>query len=124
MPRRAVQICAAAPGVMVVENTNVQVKDFSALAVGDLVVRAGWFASVDPAVLIATTDRGQQVDLLVVPPSTAAGPAGKAMARAADPANHQRAQAILADLPATPAPTGAPNADDHPVWDNDGGTRS
>jgi hypothetical protein len=37
MPRRAVQICAAAPGVMVVENTNVQVKDFSALVVGDLV---------------------------------------------------------------------------------------
>lgn len=37
MPRRAVQICDSAPGVMVVENANVQVKDFSALAIGDLV---------------------------------------------------------------------------------------
>jgi hypothetical protein len=88
---------------------------FRRLAVGDQVVRAGWFASVDPAVLIATTDRGQQVDLLVVPPSTAAGVAEKAMAQAADPGNRLRAQAILSDPPV------APVSDEQPAWDNEGG---
>jgi hypothetical protein len=88
---------------------------FRRLAVGDRVVRAGWFASVDPAVLVATTDRGQQVDLLVVPPSTATGTAEAAMAQAADPANRRRAQAILADLPAEP---------DHVRGTDERGTRS
>jgi len=37
MPRRAVEICESAPGVMVVENADSQVKDFSRLAIGDLV---------------------------------------------------------------------------------------
>ena len=76
---------------------------FRRLAVGDGVVRAGWFTSVDPATLIATTYDGDQIDLLVVPPSTATGPAEKAMARAADPANRTRAQAILT----APAHSGA-----------------
>lgn len=88
---------------------------FQRLAVGTGVVRAGWFASVDPATLIATTYDGDQIDLLVVPPSTATGAAEEAMARAADPANRTRARAILT------APRAAQNADEHPVWDNDGG---
>jgi cell wall-associated NlpC family hydrolase len=37
IPRRAFEICNAAPGVMVVPKTKVQVKDLSPLAVGDLV---------------------------------------------------------------------------------------
>ncbi|GAA0943345.1 DUF5994 family protein [Virgisporangium aurantiacum] len=88
---------------------------FRRLAVGGGVVRAGWYASVDPATLIATTYDGDQIDLLVVPPSTAAGTAETAMARAADPANRDRAQAILT------APAAVENSDEHPRWDNDGG---
>src|SRR5438874_8311155 len=41
---------------------------FRRLAVGSRVVRMGWFTSLDPALLIATTERGDQIDLLVVPP--------------------------------------------------------
>ncbi|GAA1030600.1 DUF5994 family protein [Virgisporangium ochraceum] len=99
---------------------------FKRLPVGDGVVRAGWFASVDPAVLIATTYHGDQIDLLVVPPSTATGPAERAMARAADPANRTRAHAILIAAPASEnpvetAPRAVRTSDEHPVWDNDGG---
>ena len=73
---------------------------FQRLTVGEGVVRAGWFTTVDPAVLIATTYDGEQIDLLVVPPSTAAHTAEKAMAQAADPANRTRAHAILTAAPA------------------------
>ena len=37
IPRRAFEIDAAAPGVMIVSNTKVQVKDFSQIGIGDLV---------------------------------------------------------------------------------------
>jgi cell wall-associated NlpC family hydrolase len=37
IPRRAFEICNAAPGVVIVPDTKVQVKDFSKLGVGDLV---------------------------------------------------------------------------------------
>jgi hypothetical protein len=37
IPRRAFEICKAAPGVVVVPNTKVQIKDFSQLGIGDLV---------------------------------------------------------------------------------------
>jgi hypothetical protein len=99
---------------------------FRRLAVGGRVVRMGWFTSLDPAVLIATTDRRDQVDLLVVPPGTAEAAARAAMARAADPANTMRAPAILAAIPAGPDTT--PDGDrtaasgwDKSVWDNEGG---
>ena len=94
---------------------------FRRLAVGERVVRMGWFTSLDPAVLIATTDRRDQVDLLVVPPGTAEAAARAAMARAADPANTIRAPGILAAMPA--APDATPEDDRAPasVWDNEGG---
>jgi len=93
---------------------------FRRLAVGSRVVRMGWFTSLDPALLIATTERGDQIDLLVVPPGTARATARAAMARAADPADTTRAPAILATMP--PALI-APPDDDAPasVWDNEGG---
>jgi len=93
---------------------------FRRLAVGSRVVRMGWFTSLDPALLIATTERGDQIDLLVVPPGTARATARAAMARAADPADTTRAPAILATMPA--ALTALPD-DDTPasVWDNEGG---
>src|SRR2546421_4126354 len=78
---------------------------FRRLAVGPRVVRMGWFTSLDPALLIATTERGDQIDLLVVPPRTPPATARAAMARAADPADTTPAPA----LPATPpAPVIAP----------------
>src|SRR5689334_20560048 len=61
------------------------------LAVGTRIVRIGWFASVDPALAIATTESGDQLDLLVVPPGTAESAADDAMARAADPRDTTRA---------------------------------
>jgi hypothetical protein len=97
---------------------------FTRLAVGAGVVRIGWYANLDPALLIATTYTGDQVDLLVVPPRTPAAAAKKAMTAAADPANRLRAQAILAAAPAAPAapaPGPAEGADEQPGWDNEGG---
>ncbi|MFC4019104.1 DUF5994 family protein [Micromonospora sp. GCM10011542] len=66
------------------------------LTVGPDVVRLGWFDTLDPAVLVATTGKDAQVDLLVVPPATPPAAAEWAMATAADPANLRRAPEILA----------------------------
>jgi hypothetical protein len=93
------------------------------LAVGVRVVRIGWFASVDPARAIATTEQGDLFDLLVVPPRTAEAAAHSAMARAADPTNTMRAPDILAAIPAAPAAAAFAGVADDPgsVWDNEGG---
>jgi hypothetical protein len=97
------------------------------LAVGAREVRIGWFASVDPAMAIATTERGDQVDLLVVPPGVAEAPARRAMARAADPTGTMRAPDLLAASLAPPArpPTDAAGRDTDTVaaWDNEGGSQ-
>jgi hypothetical protein len=95
---------------------------FRRLAVGAGEVRMGWYASMDPALLIATTDRGDQIDLLVVPPQTTATAAEQAMATAADPTNVMRAPRILA-LGAAGRPTAGNGHDPDPdaVWDNEGG---
>lgn len=94
---------------------------FRRLVVGDAKVRMGWFATLDPALLIATTAGGDRIDLLVVPPDTEAGAARRAMTIAADPANTMRAPAILAAIRETPGPETGPGADDRAVWDNEGG---
>jgi hypothetical protein len=94
---------------------------FRRVAVGTRVVRMGWFTSLDPALLIAITERGDQLDLLVVPPGTTEVAARVAMARAADPADTTRAADILAAMAARPDT--APQDDVTPVsvWDNEGG---
>ncbi|MEV6490759.1 DUF5994 family protein, partial [Actinoplanes sp. NPDC051633] len=89
------------------------------MAVGGEVVRVGWFASVDPGIVIATTHAGDQIDLLVIPPQTAPAAAGNAMAAAADPADVRRATAILAAMQTAPVPRDG--ADEQPAWDNEGG---
>jgi Family of unknown function (DUF5994) len=101
-------------------NSDAWERRFRRLAVGSRVVRMGWFTSLDPALLIATTERGDQIDLLVVPPGTARATARAAMARAADPADTTHAPAILAT---TPTALIAPPDDVTPasVWDNEGG---
>jgi len=90
---------------------------FRRLAVGAGVVRMGWYTTMDPALLIATTDRGDQIDLLVVPPETAPAAAEQAMTTAADPANRLRAPGILALGAAGEGHDSDPDA----VWDNEGG---
>jgi hypothetical protein len=95
---------------------------FRRLAVGGGVVRMGWFASMDPALLIATTYRGQQIDLLVVPSDTAASAAEEAMAMAASPTNVVRAPEILAMTVHTgPAAVDGRDLGPDAVWDNEGG---
>jgi Family of unknown function (DUF5994) len=97
---------------------------FRRLAVDTAVVRMGWFATMDPALLIATTERGDQIDLLVVPPQTAPAAAEQAMATAADPTNTMRAPDILAakTAPRPTAGTGSGSGTDpDAVWDNEGG---
>ncbi|MEV4756375.1 DUF5994 family protein [Micromonospora sp. NPDC049559] len=69
---------------------------FRRLVVGTGVVRVGWFHSIDIALLVATTERGDQIDLLVVPPTTAATTAENAMRAAADPADKHHASHVLA----------------------------
>jgi hypothetical protein len=94
---------------------------FGRLAVGTLVVRMGWYASLDPALAIATTAHRDQVDLLVVPPDTPEAAAWAAMTRAADPAETAGAPDILAALSATPAPTLNEDSEPMAMWDNEGG---
>ncbi|MFF5230852.1 DUF5994 family protein [Dactylosporangium sp. NPDC000521] len=85
---------------------------FRRLAMPTHVVRTGWFANVDPGIVVATTERGDQIDLLVVPPDTLTALAEAAMTAAADPSNHLHPAEILNDPPATPQPrrTGAEEA--------------
>lgn len=95
------------------------------LAVGSRVVRLGWFASVDPALAIATTEHGDQLDLLVVPARTPEAVAQGVMARAADPTNTMRAPDLLAaalDAAAQPPVAAAgQDGDAGSAWDNEGG---
>lgn len=69
---------------------------FRRLAVGAGQVRVGWFTTLAPSLLVATTERGEQIELLVVPPSASAAAAQRAMTTAADPTNTLRAPDILA----------------------------
>jgi hypothetical protein len=95
---------------------------FRRLAVGPNVVRIGWFDTLDPALLIATTGRDDQLDLLVVPAATTPATAERAMATAADPANLRHAPDVLAAGPTTRGATAASDSDAYAVWDNEGGS--
>jgi hypothetical protein len=92
------------------------------LAVADHVVRVGWFSSMSEALLVATTDGGDQVDLLIVPPDSAHGVAERAMAMAADPGNTEHAPELLARAAGPAGPTGIPSRVAEDVWDNEGGS--
>jgi hypothetical protein len=128
---RSVDPAAELPGLVIVLsarygrvrqvmlNSGTWSTDVHRLAVGADVVQIGWFAGLDPALLIATTDRGDQIDLLVVPPATAGTVAEHAMAAAADPANVMRAAALLAVTTAGGGDDDDP--DRRPVWGSEGG---
>jgi len=74
------------------------------IRVADRLVRLGWFTSLDPCLLIATTSDDQRVDLLVVSPDTAPTTANAAMHTATDGEPTLRAAAIMAAH--APPPTG------------------
>jgi len=113
------------------------------LAADGRTIRLGWFRSIDPQLLDLTGDttRGR-LDLLVVPPDTAAAAARQAFTAASDRASRRTPTAVLAALhlaappvpPAQPAvdrlavdqaaPTGAAAAArdaETAVWDSEGG---
>jgi hypothetical protein len=94
---------------------------FRRLAVGPDVVRIGWFDTLDPALLVATTGRDDQLDLLVIPPATTPATAEWAMATAADPTNLRHAPDILAGGPIRQGGPGETGSDAYAVWDNEGG---
>ncbi|MEV6801340.1 DUF5994 family protein [Micromonospora rifamycinica] len=95
---------------------------FRRLTVGADVVRIGWFDTLDPALLVATTGRDIQVDLLVVPPATPRAAAEWAMATAADPTNLRHAPDILASTPVEPRAAAATGSAADAVWNNEGGS--
>jgi hypothetical protein len=66
------------------------------LQLGARHVRLGWFQSVDPTLMIATTESDIQLDLIVVPVETGANLARNVMDEAADPANTKRAPEVSA----------------------------
>jgi hypothetical protein len=92
------------------------------LAVGPDVVRIGWFDTLDPALLVATTGRDNQVDLLVVPPDTTPEAAERAMATAADPTNLRHAPDILSAGATRRQATTTTDFEPYAVWDNEGGS--
>lgn len=92
------------------------------LAVGDRTIRMGWFASQDVALAIAITDRDDQIDLLVVPPTAPAAAAEQAMTAAADPADARHAADLLATLPTAPAQAAGAAEDRRAVWNGEGGS--
>jgi len=97
---------------------------FRRLKVGETIVRLGWFASLDPALLVALTHRGDQIDLMVLPPSAGQVAAEQAMRAAAEPGNLKRAAAILAAATASPIArvVEVDGALAEAVWDNEGGS--
>lgn len=68
---------------------------FRRLAVGADVVRIGWFTTLESSLVIIFTDRGERLDLLVVPPATPSAVAQHAMALAASSGNMVHAADIL-----------------------------
>jgi hypothetical protein len=100
----------------------------SASLVGWLRIPQGSPVPPHPALVIATTGSGEQIDLLVVPPRTAEAAARAAMARAADPTSTMRAPQILAAIPAAsdrvPAGDAGQDADAGSAWDDEAATPS
>jgi hypothetical protein len=82
-------------------------------------LRVGYFTSQPSALLTALGDNGNRVDLLVVPPDTAASTAEAAMALAATASNRIHAQHLLA---AAATPSARPDGGlPEQVWETEGG---
>ncbi len=84
------------------------------LAADGRTIRLGWFRSIDPQLLALTGDTARgRLDLLVVPPDTAAGAARQAFTAASGRANRRTPSAVLAALhpAAAPVPPAQPAVD-------------
>ncbi len=89
------------------------------IRIGTRTVRLGYFASQPVALLTALCDAGQRVDLLVVPPETAAQTAVAEMAVAASETNTVHAQQIAVNTAeADPSPAARVAGQ---VWETDTG---
>src|SRR5574341_1250955 len=97
------------------------------LPVGDRVIRVGWYRSMDPHGLSVTMDRGDPIQLLVIPADATPALAGIAMAMAASGKDAARPTDILAASTAAaqaPRPQrvdGAQERDQEHAWENEGG---
>jgi hypothetical protein len=107
------------------------------MAADGRIIRLGWFRTIDPQLLELTGDDNRgRIDLLVVPPDTAATAARQACADASDRANRRTPTAVLAALhpaaasvsPPRPAVdrmtvgnAAAAGTDATAVWDSEGG---
>jgi hypothetical protein len=89
------------------------------IGVAGRTVRLGWFTTLDPNLLIATTGNDQRVDLLVVVPDASAASAAAAATMATEGAPTLRAAAIAAAVAAPKHSRGQPPAED--VWESEGG---
>lgn len=93
------------------------------LPVAGRVVRVGWFRSMDARSVSVTMDRGDPVELLVIPAETAETPARLAMTMAASGRDRGRPTDILAAgnaVTRTPTPRWV-ERDQEQVWENEGG---
>jgi hypothetical protein len=102
-------------------NSNTWNGHIRRLVVGAEVIGIGWFLSQSSALLIATTDAGDQLDIFVVAPQTSPEAADLAMTAAADPAGARRAPEILAALATAAVRHSTDSPDANAVWDNEGG---
>jgi hypothetical protein len=88
---------------------------FRRLVMTGRTIRMGWFPGLDRALAIATTQSGDQLDLLVVPPGVPADTANNAMTIAADPRNAVRAPALLAGRAAVAGGRSLPDSAGRPA---------
>lgn len=93
------------------------------LRVGGRIVRVSWFRSMDPHGLSVATDRGDPIELLVVPADTAPESAGMAMSLAASgKADRSRPTDMLAaSVEAAARESEWVGSDQEHAWENEGG---
>src|SRR6266568_902865 len=89
---------------------------------GSRVVRLGWFATMPPGLLTATSASGQRTDLLTIPPRASEQDARAAMEQAAQAGNRSHTPALLAaiTMPASlvrPATGTAPQSIQLSTWE-------
>ncbi|GGR64576.1 hypothetical protein GCM10010169_04500 [Micromonospora fulviviridis] len=89
--------------------------------VAGAVVRVGWFASLEAALVIVTGPEDLRIDLLVIPPETTYAVATAAMLAASRPGNTTRAGDILPTPPRPHPRRLARYGDDVAVWETEGG---
>ncbi len=88
------------------------------IAVAARTVRLGWFTTLEACLLIATTDTGRRLDLLVIPPRATARTAAAAASMAVDEGNASPARAIMATV--LPMQRFSPPLPED-VWESEGG---